>query len=116
MTTVPVRKFALSVDPEEVVDFAEPLSYFEEELLGIGFEKISSYKFRFADRECTMTADLVASTDGFELWMTVQAPDEHEYRLQEIADAFVAYPISSSGTQRIGSSGTFNPATGTHRY
>ena len=78
MATIPVRKFAISVDPEEVVDFEEELSYFEEVFSEIGFEQVGTYKFRYADRECTITGELRSSRDGYELWMLVQAPDEHD--------------------------------------
>lgn len=100
-----VRKFAISVDPNEVVDYAEPLSFFEARFSALGFEKCGTYKFRYGDRECTINAELVRSTDGFEVWCAVQAPDEHEYRLAEVADEFAGYVIAGS---------TPGKATGTH--
>lgn len=99
MATSPVRKFAISIDPDEVLGFEEPLSYFEEVFQSIGFEPAGTYRFRYADRECTMTADLSTVRDGFELWMLVQAPDEHEFRLHEVADAFTGFIIAASGTK-----------------
>jgi hypothetical protein len=90
-----VRKFAVSIDPDEVVDFEEPLSYFEETLTNIGLDQVSTYRFRFKDEECTITADLEQSTDGYEVWLTVQATDLHEYRVQDIVEAFDAYLVSS---------------------
>jgi len=107
MATLPVRKFAISIDPEEVVDFEEPLSYFEETFEELGFEQVGNYKFRFSDRESTLTGELVSSRDGFELWMLVQAPDEHEYRIGEVADAFAAYVVASSGTRSWGSGSSY---------
>ena len=102
MNTAPVRKFAISLDPEEVVDFEEDLAYFEEQFTELGFTPVGSYRFRFSDRESTLTADLRESRDGYELWMMVQAPDAHEYRIAEIADVFCGYIIASSHTQRFG--------------
>jgi hypothetical protein len=107
MATLPVRKFAISIDPEEVVDFEEPLSYFEEIFPDLGFEQVGNYKFRYSDREATITGELVSSRDGYELWMLVQAPDEHEYRLAEIADAFGAYVVASSGTRSWSSGSSY---------
>lgn len=107
MATVPVRKFAISVDPEEVVDFEEPLSYFEETFAELGFEQVGNYKFRHSDREATITGELVSSRDGYELWMLVQAPDEHEYRIAEIAEYFGAYVVASSGTKSWSGGSTY---------
>jgi len=107
MATQPVRKFAISIDPEEVVDFEEELPYFEETFREMGFEQVGAYKFRFSDRECTLTGELRSSRDGFEVWMLVQAPDEHEYRLEDVADAFGAYVIANSGTRSWSSGSTF---------
>ncbi|MDA3962864.1 MAG: hypothetical protein PF961_18935 [Planctomycetota bacterium] len=107
MATLPVRKFAISIDPEEVVDFEEPLAYFEEVFAELHFEQVGNYKFRYADREATITGELSSSRDGYELWMLVQAPDEHEYRIAEVADAFAGHVISSSGT-RSWSSGSYS--------
>lgn len=115
MATIPVRKFAISVDPEEVVDFEEDLAYFDEVFTSIGFEQIGTYKYRYSDRECTITGELRGSRDGFELWMLVQAPDAHEYRLSEVAEAFAAYVVSGSGTRQFGGTaktGNYNSGTG----
>jgi len=105
MGTLPVRKFAISIDPEEVVDFEEPLAYFQKTFKELGFEQLSSYKFRYKDRECTLTGELSESQDGYELWMLVQAPDEHEFRLTEVAQGFDAHLVAASGTRSIGTSG-----------
>ena len=107
MATVPVRRFAISIDPEEVVDFEESLSYFEDIFREIGFDPVGNYKFRYSDRECTITAELVSSRDGYELWCVVQAPDEHEYRLDEVAGASCGYVISTSGTRSWGTSTSY---------
>lgn len=111
MATVPVRKFAISIDPEEVVDFEEPLSYFEKVFSELGFDQAGNYKFRYADRECTLTGELVSSRDGFELWMLVQAADEHEYRVAEIARAFDAHVVAQSGTRSWASGSYRHSAT-----
>ena len=96
MSTQPVRKFAVSIDPEEIIDFEEPLSYFEETFGILGFEQVSSYKFRYKDRECTINAELQSSRDGFELWVIVAAQDEHEFRISDVADMFGGYLIAAS--------------------
>lgn len=111
MATIPVRKFAISVDPEEVVDFEDDLSYFEDVFKEIGFEQVGTYKFRYGDRECTITGELRPSRDGYELWMLVQAPDAHEYRLAEVAEAFCGYVVSGSQTRQFGT-GSHSNSTG----
>lgn len=94
MPTERVRKFAISVDPDEVVDFVEPLSYFEEIFGSFGFEKVSTYRHRFKDEECTITIELNSSTDGYEVWVTVQAQDDHEFRLSEIVESLDGYLVA----------------------
>jgi hypothetical protein len=96
MTTASVRKFAISVDPDEIVDFAEKLDYFEDILKDLGFEQSGNYAFRYNDQECMIKAELLPSSDGYYLWMYVQAADEHAYRLQEIAAAFEANVVDRS--------------------
>ena len=93
MPTTSVRKFSLSVDPEEVLDFGEPLSYFDELFQRIGFEKVSNYTFRYNDQECMIKVDLKDSPDGYYLTSYVQAEDEHHFRLSEIADEIGGYII-----------------------
>jgi len=88
MATVSVRKFAISVDPNEIVDFAEKLEFFESRFRDLGFEKAGHYTFRYSDAECMIKAELQSSRDGYYLWAYVQAEDEHIFRLQELADAF----------------------------
>ncbi|MFW5882187.1 MAG: hypothetical protein ACOC26_04500 [Halochromatium sp.] len=98
MPTQPVRKFAISVDPDEVVDFEEDLPYFAQKFEELGFERVTPYKFRYLDRECTLTADLKSTIDGFELWILVQAPDMHEYRLAQISETFCASIVAGPNT------------------
>lgn len=88
MATVSVRKFAISVDADEVVDFAEKLDYFEGVFGGLGFAQTGHYTWRYSDAECMVKAELQPSKDGYFLWAYVQAEDSHEYRLREIAEAF----------------------------
>ena len=104
MPTQPVRKFAISIDPDEVVDFEEDLPYFAEHFTRLGFEQIGAYRFRYLDRECTITAELKNTHDGFEVWAHVQAPDQHAYRLEEIADALCASVLAAPGTRNHGMS------------
>lgn len=96
-----VRKFAISIDPEEVVEFEEPLSYYDRIFSSLGFEQVSTYRWRIKDQECTITADLNATGDGYEVWITVQAPDAHEHRVQEVTDEFDAFLLTSFGTSSI---------------
>ena len=95
MPTQPVRKFAISIDPDEVVDFEEDLPYFAEHFTRLGFEQIGAYRFRYLDRECTITTELKNTHDGFEVWAHVQAPDQHAYRLEEIANALCASVLAA---------------------
>lgn len=90
MSTVTVRKFSLSPDPEEVVDFTEPLEYFAEHFGQLGFEQVGTYTFRYSDDESMIKGELQRSKDGFYVWIYVQAADEHHYRVIEIAEAFGA--------------------------
>ena len=100
MATVSVRKFALSVDPDEIVDFAEKLDYFAPLFRELGFEPVGSYTFRYSDDECMIKAELQSSKDGYFVYLYVQALDEHSHRLQEIADAFGANVIDRSTIER----------------
>jgi len=125
--TASVRKFALSVDPDEIVDFAEKLDYFQPIFTQLGFEQVGNYTFRYTDDECMIKAELQSSKEGYFVYLYVQALDEHAYRLNEIADAFTASVIDRStiehgsdrfsrgGTSRAdkgGSGGRYEPATG----
>jgi len=96
MGTITVRKFAISLDPKEIVDFTHDLEYFTTILSELGFETTGTYTFRYKDQECMMKTELQRSKDGYYLWAYVQAQDEHEYRLQEIADAFDAHVVDGS--------------------
>jgi hypothetical protein len=96
MATVTVRKFAISPDPGEALDFTEGVDYFVDLFRDIGFEQSGTYTFRYADAECMMKAELTPSKDGYFLWMYVQALDEHTYRLHEIADAFSAHLVEAT--------------------
>ncbi|MBA3686188.1 MAG: hypothetical protein H0W72_13255 [Planctomycetes bacterium] len=113
MATVSVRKFAISVDPDEVVDFAEKLDWFAAIFKQLGFEQIGHYTFRYSDEECMVKAELQSSKDGYFLWAYVQAQDEHSYRLQETADAFGASIIDRSRIER-GSERIEKPGTGSY--
>ncbi len=129
MATTSVRKFALSCDPDEIVDFAEKLDHFGTSFAALGFEKVGTYTFRYADDECMVKAELQQSKDGYFVYLYVQALDEHEYRLKEIADSFDAYVIDRStiehGSDRItrgstgkhekGGTASFRPTTSTYR-
>jgi hypothetical protein len=103
MATASVRKFALSVDPDEIVDFAEKLDYFAPIFKDLGFEPVGTYTFRYSDDECMIKAELQSSKDGYFVYLYVQAFDEHSFRLQEIADAFAANVIDRSTIERGGS-------------
>lgn len=96
MATVTVRKFALSPDPDEVVDFTEGIDYFASALEDLGFKKTGTYVFRFSDNECMLKAELTPSKDGYYLWLYVQALDEHSYRLKEVAEAFGAHLVDNA--------------------
>lgn len=100
MATASVRKFALSVDPDEIVDFAERLDYFAPLFKELGFEPVGTYTFRYNDDECMIKADLQQSKDGYFVYLYVQAFDEHEFRLREIADSFAAHVIDRSTIER----------------
>ncbi len=97
MATLSVRKFALSPTSGEVLDFTEDISYFDEHFLELGFEKTSTYTWRFADNECVIKGELARTKDGYNLWVYVQAHDEHRWRLTEIADAFGAHIVERAG-------------------
>jgi hypothetical protein len=43
-----------------------------------------------------MKAELQRSKDGYYIWIYVQAVDEHDYRVREIAHAFSAYIVDGS--------------------
>jgi hypothetical protein len=119
MATTSVRKFALSVDPDEIVDFAEKLDYFLPLFKELGFEQVGTYTFRYTDDECMIKAELQSSKDGYYVYLYVQALDEHAYRLQEVAEAFSASVIDRNtiehGSDRF-SQGTGRHEKGTGRY
>jgi len=96
MGTLTVRKFGISLDPQELVDFAEKLDYFTNVLSELGFEQNGTYTFRYADDECMMKAETVRSRDGYYLYVYVQAIDEHEYRIKELADSFGAHIVDGA--------------------
>jgi len=96
MATITVRRFAISLDPNEVVDFTQDLDYFAEVFHDLGFESVSTYTFRYADGECMIKTELSRSKDGYYLFAFVQAMDEHEYRLREIAQAFDAHVVEGA--------------------
>lgn len=96
MATVTVRKFAISVDPEEVVDFTDHVDYFSEHFDHLGFERSGTYTWRWLDTECMVKGELTRSQDGFFLYVYVQALDEHVYRVQEVAESFNAHVVDIS--------------------
>jgi hypothetical protein len=97
MASVTVRRFVISLDPQEIVDFNHPIDYFQDILNGLGFGKSGVYTFRYSDAECMIKIELKKSPDGYFLWSYVQALDEHQYRLREIAEAFQAHVLGDSG-------------------
>ncbi len=98
--TSTVRKFAISIDPTEAVDFAEPVDWFGERLSPLGFKQSATYTYRYTDAECMMKIDLVDSQDGYFVYLYVQAPDEHKFRAEAVASAFDAHVVDTSGTKR----------------
>lgn len=94
MSTLSVRKFAISLDPQHVVDFSQSLDYFAGVFQDLGFTPSGTYSFRYSDHECMVKIELQRSPDGYYLWAYVQAIDEHEYRIRECADAIGAYVVS----------------------
>jgi hypothetical protein len=93
MGTLAVHKFGISLDPQELVDFSEKIEFFTDALTDLGFVQSGTYTFRYSDDECMMKAELQRSPDGYFLWMYVQAVDEHQYRVREIAEAFGGYVV-----------------------
>lgn len=100
MGTTTVRKFAISIDPTEAVDFAEPVEWFSQRLKPLGFEQTATYTHRYRDPECMMKVELVDSQDGYFVYLYVQAPDEHRFRAEAIAKVFDAHIVETSGTKR----------------
>jgi hypothetical protein len=100
MGTSTVRKFAISIDPQEPVDFAEGVDWFGQRLAPLGFEQHGTYSFRYRDPECMMKIELVDSQDGYFVHLYVQAPDEHRFRAEAVAEAFDAHVLDTSGTKR----------------
>lgn len=97
-----VRKFAISIDPEEAIDFPQTVEWFAARLAPLGFEQVSTYTFRYTDSECVMKLELTESHDGYFAHLYVQAPDEHQYRAREVAEAFEAHVIDAPATKRLG--------------
>ena len=93
MATLTIRKYGISLDPDELVDFSEKMEYFVEHFKELDFQQSGTYTFRYSDDECMMKADLQQTADGYNLWVYVQALDEHEYRVQEVAEVFGGYVI-----------------------
>ncbi len=100
MATTTVRKFAVSIDPEEAVDFAESIDWFAKRLAPLGFQHTATYTYRYRDAECMMKVDLVDSQDGYFVYLYVQAPDEHKFRAEAVAKAFDAFVVDTAGTKR----------------
>ncbi len=100
MPTISVRKFAISVDGDEVVDFAEKLDYFAGIFAELGLAQTGHYTWRYTDPECMIKTELQPSKDGYFMWAYVQAEDLHEFRLREIADAFGAVVVDRARIAR----------------
>ena len=100
MATTTVRKFAVSIDPDEAVDFAENVDWFLQRLSKLGFEQSGTYTFRYRDAECMMKIELKESQDGYFVYLYVQADDEHAFRATEVAKAFDAHIVDTAGTKR----------------
>jgi Na+-transporting NADH:ubiquinone oxidoreductase subunit NqrF len=100
MATTTVRKFAISIDPDEAVDFAEGVDWFAQRLAQLGFEQSGTYTFRYRDAECMMKVELKDSQDGYFVYLYVQADDEHVFRASEVAKAFDAHIVDTAGTKR----------------
>lgn len=100
MATASVRKFALSPDPDDVIDFSEDLDYFARTFDELGFERTGTYTWRFRDRECMLKGELTQSKDGFYVLLYVQAMDEHAFRVKEVAEAFGAYVVEGARPRR----------------
>ncbi|HAT10557.1 MAG TPA: hypothetical protein DCS97_08195 [Planctomycetes bacterium] len=101
MATTTVRKFAISIDPTEAVDFAESVEWFGSRLKPLGFQQSATYTYRYRDPECMMKVDLVDSQDGYFVYLYVQAPDEHKFRAEGVAKAFDAHVVDTAGTKRV---------------
>jgi hypothetical protein len=102
MPTLPVRKFALSLSDDELLGFSESLEYFVTELTELGFERQDTYRFRYQDRECVITAELTGDEENTVVWLIVQAAELHQFRIQEIAESLNAYVMPGNKTGRIG--------------
>jgi hypothetical protein len=96
MATLTVRKFSISPDAGEPLDFTESVDYFVDIFRDLGFERSGTYTFRYSDLECMMKAELTPSKEGYFLWMYVQALDEHAYRLRQIVEAFGANLVEAA--------------------
>ncbi len=96
MATATVRKFALSVDPDEIVDFTDDLDHFTKEFSQLGFAQTGTYTFRYSDDECMIKAELSRSKEGYYVYCYCQAMDEHHYRLAEVADHFDAHLVDGA--------------------
>ena len=87
--------------PTKSSTFEEPLSYYEKVFAEVGLEQVSPYRWRLKDQECTITADVQQSADGYEVWLNVQAVDAHRASAwREAAQAFDAYLLSSFSETR----------------
>lgn len=96
-----VRKFVISIDPTEAIDFQEPLGWFTNRLVPLGFKQGQTYGYRYFDAECLMKVELVDSQDGYFVYLYVQAADEHAFRAASVAEAFDAHAVEVAGTRRI---------------
>ena len=101
MPTLLVRKFALSLADDELLGFNEDLDYFVTELENLGFERQDTYRFRYQDRECVITAELTGDEEDTVVWLVVQAAELHQFRVAEIANAFSAHLMPGNKTGRI---------------
>ena len=101
MPTLPVRKFALSIVDDELLGFNEDLDFFVEQLTQLGFERQDTYRFRYQDRECVITAELTGDEEDTIVWLVVQAAEMHQFRVAEVAAAFGAHLLPGNKTGRI---------------
>ena len=49
MGTLTVRKFGISLDPKELVDFGEKIEFFQVAFTELGFDSAGTYTFRYSD-------------------------------------------------------------------
>jgi hypothetical protein len=88
-----VKLFTLSPAAEEALDFTEDLAWFEARFEEVGFTRASTYSWRWGDHECAIKAELERSPDGHFVKVYVTAPDEHAWRVEELAETLAAHVL-----------------------